>query len=84
MFTVFCNAIIGFSGERCEINIDDCQFDPCVHGTCTDGLNEYQCSCEAGYTGKNCDDEIDFCESSPCVNGGICTSKTLSMQYLYF
>lgn len=81
---------VGFTGKRCEINVDDCQVNPCVHGTCTDGVNEYRCDCEDGFTGKNCDDEIDFCESSPCLHGGKCTSepfhliRTLDLSASYF
>ena len=36
------------------IDIDDCTSNPCVHGLCTDGINNYYCSCEIGYTGVTC------------------------------
>ncbi|CAH1245764.1 NOTCH2 [Branchiostoma lanceolatum] len=41
---------------------------PCVHGTCTDDVGGYTCSCENGWTGRNCD-QVDECASSPCVHG---------------
>ena len=29
---------------------------PCLNGgTCTDGINSYNCTCAAGYTGENCE-----------------------------
>ena len=38
------------------LDIDDCQPNPCVHGTCTDGWNNYTCQCSPGYRGDNCDE----------------------------
>lgn len=42
-------------GINCEINIDDCASNPCVHGTCKDEINGYSCVCKHGFWGKNCD-----------------------------
>jgi len=53
-------------------DIDDCQPNPCVHGTCTDGWNNYTCQCSPGYRGDNCDEDIDECQPNPCVHG-ICS-----------
>ena len=36
------------------LDIDDCDPNPCDHGTCTDGINVYNCTCEPGWTGVNC------------------------------
>ena len=34
---------------------DDCYLNPCLNnGTCTDGVNEYNCTCVPGFVGKNC------------------------------
>lgn len=68
----FC---VGYAGNHCEINIDDCQTNPCHHGTCQDGVDEYICLCEDGYTGNKCQTEIDECLSSPCENGGTCVDE---------
>ncbi|KAI8493275.1 hypothetical protein Bbelb_292790 [Branchiostoma belcheri] len=37
----------------------DCASSPCVHGTCTDGVASYNCTCENGWTGNNCDQGDD-------------------------
>ena len=36
------------------VNIDECASSPCVHGSCTDNVNGYTCSCIDGYTGTEC------------------------------
>ena len=40
-------------------DIDECATDPCDHGTCFNGINEYTCTCETYYTGVNCDEGIN-------------------------
>ena len=36
-------------------DIDECAVEPCVYGSCGDGINEYTCTCDAGYEGENCE-----------------------------
>lgn len=41
----FC-CFVGFIGENCEINIDECGLKFCVNDVdCIDGLNFYYCNC---------------------------------------
>ncbi len=36
--------------------VDECMSEPCENGgSCSDGVNNYTCSCLPGYTGANCD-----------------------------
>ena len=38
-----------------HLDIDDCQSNPCLNGgSCTDGLNNYTCSCPGGSAGRDC------------------------------
>ena len=42
------------------IYIDECSSDPCMNGgSCTDGINSYNCDCVSGYSGEDC--EIGMC-----------------------
>ena len=69
-----------FVGNECQINIDECESDPCENGaTCLDGIAEYTCVCRLGYEGTNCETEINECELyQPCQNGATCKGETLS------
>lgn len=69
-----CSCRAGFTGQRCEININECAGNPCLNsGTCQDRINDYTCVCPAGYGGRNCDRILDGCPL-PCLNGGRCTA----------
>lgn len=35
-----CHCRQGFTGPRCEINVDECSSSPCFHGFCYDGRKE--------------------------------------------
>ncbi|XP_055502008.1 sushi, nidogen and EGF-like domain-containing protein 1 [Leucoraja erinacea] len=68
-----CSCRAGFTGRRCQIDIDECASYPCHNGgTCLDGQNAYTCQCTAGYTGVICEKDIDDCASNICQNGGMC------------
>ena len=43
-----CACAGGYTGDFCEIDINECDPNPCLHGQCTDGVNTFTCSCETG------------------------------------
>ena len=45
---IFFLFILEFDGDGCESN-------PCIHGTCGDGIFSYHCECDLGYVGINCE-----------------------------
>uniref|UniRef100_A0A3B3VI03 Neurogenic locus notch homolog protein 1 n=1 Tax=Poecilia latipinna TaxID=48699 RepID=A0A3B3VI03_9TELE len=60
----------GFTGNLCQIDIDECASTPCKNGAkCTDGPNKYTCECTEGYTGRHCEMDINECYSNPCHYG---------------
>ncbi|KAH9489124.1 hypothetical protein Btru_057137 [Bulinus truncatus] len=71
-----CQCAVGYTGQFCEINIDDCQSKPCQYnGTCTDLVNNYTCTCIDGISGRNCETNINDCDPNPCLNNGICQDR---------
>ncbi|KAM6166169.1 protein crumbs homolog 1 isoform 2-T2 [Erethizon dorsatum] len=71
-----CSCPLGWSGTHCELNIEECFSNPCIHGNCSDRVAAYHCRCEPGYTGVNCEVDTDNCRSHQCANGATCISDT--------
>ena len=75
-----CHCKGGYTGNDCEINIDECSTNPCgLHGDCDDLVNEYKCTCHGGYKGEHCTEIVDRCENNPC-NGGGCTQVGIAFS----
>ncbi|XP_046739798.1 protein crumbs-like isoform X2 [Diprion similis] len=65
-----CICVSGVIGKNCEININECESNPCVSGTCMDRIGGYKCDCDYGFEGTHCQTDIDECKKyTPCVNG---------------
>ncbi|XP_069033301.1 protein delta homolog 2 isoform X2 [Embiotoca jacksoni] len=71
-----CRCLAGFTGTRCESDVDDCLMKPCANGaTCLDAVNRFSCVCPVGFTGRFCTVNLDDCASRPCLNGGRCLDR---------
>ncbi|XP_059379365.1 protein crumbs homolog 2b [Carassius carassius] len=70
-----CECGPGWTGERCQENVDECDRQPCVRGTCRDLPGDYECQCVPGYSGKNCQLEVPECQEHRCENGGSCVAS---------
>ncbi|CAH3017095.1 unnamed protein product [Porites evermanni] len=79
-FTCVCSS--GYSGQRCEIAINQCASNPCQNGaTCIDSVNNVTCTCAKGFTGAFCErTRRRRCGDPPSIaNGYVKRSKTLAL-----
>ncbi len=51
----FLTLLQGFTGDNCEVNVDDCVGIVCDDPlkVCMDGVNQHECLCKPGYLGKS-------------------------------
>lgn len=73
-----CQCSIGYQGEFCETDINECESNPCQNGgQCIDEVGSYKCNCTGtGFEGPQCEYDIDECSvgRKKCGGKGVCTN----------
>ncbi|KAI1303707.1 Fibropellin-1 [Halotydeus destructor] len=70
---VSCYCPAGFTGPRCETDINECDSQPCFNGAqCIDHPQGYTCRCPPGYSGIQCQNEVSECSNSTCPDRAMC------------
>ncbi|XP_043555728.1 protein crumbs homolog 1 isoform X1 [Chiloscyllium plagiosum] len=83
-----CKCQHGFTGSHCEMDVNECDSNPCQNGgTCQNTMESYICHCPARneqelfYGGKNCTDILTGCENHECQNGATCIPYLKDAQH---
>ncbi|XP_053472858.1 milk fat globule EGF and factor V/VIII domain containing a [Ictalurus furcatus] len=77
-----CKCQSGFEGVNCQINVNDCDNQPCKNGgVCRDLDGDYTCQCPSPYVGKQC--QLSCISLLGMEEGGIVESQ-ISASSVHF
>ncbi|KAJ8376185.1 hypothetical protein SKAU_G00067650 [Synaphobranchus kaupii] len=57
--SMMCDCMSGFTGHRCELELDECQSNPCQNGGyCRNMVDRFQCVCDMSFAGEVCQVDV--------------------------
>ncbi|KAJ8279108.1 hypothetical protein COCON_G00061740 [Conger conger] len=57
--SMMCDCMSGFTGHRCELELDECKSNPCLNGGyCRNLVNKFQCVCDMSFAGEVCQVDV--------------------------
>ena len=80
-YTCLCDS--GYTGQHCEVNIDDCVAATCPEDSdCMDGVESYSCDCHVGFVGENCTSlgVTGECAGERSLSVRVCISLVVVLQ----
>ena len=78
MDTFQCSCPSGFTGQRCQHNVNECDVMPCQNGTCRDQDDNRICECFHGYTGS-----LHTHIHAHMITGSASVSRDTQVRYLH-
>ncbi|XP_062608271.1 fibropellin-3-like [Saccostrea cucullata] len=78
----YCTCAPGWNSTLCDIDINECDEDPCVYGTCVNTAGSYRCVCKPGLQGQHCNRDKNECLNNTylCENNGTCVNTVGSFR----
>ncbi|KAI1714589.1 putative ephrin-receptor like domain-containing protein [Ditylenchus destructor] len=74
-----CSCLFGWTGDRCEIQKNNCLSWECKNGgTCVSLFSSAHCNCAPGFTGEHCETQIEPCKKVPHGDKWVCGEQNIN------